>query len=344
MKQAYIQEIESYLPDKRLTNEELASVYPEWTAEKIYQKTGIRSRPIAEEGITALDLAERACQKLFARNGQLREQVDFVILMTESPDYKLPPSACILQDRLGLGKSTGAFDINLGCSAYIYGLAAAKALVTAGIAYTVLLVTAETYSKYIHPLDKSTRTLFGDAASVTVISGHGKLRIGEFDLGTDGSGYKKLIVPAGMARMPSMESTRTEEADENGYVRSKDNLFMDGAAIFSFAIDVVPKTVKALLVKSACRMENIDLFIFHQANAYLLEYLRKKLRIPEERFYTCLEQTGNTVSSSIPLALQEALHSGAVPKRGKLVLTGFGVGLSWGSVLIDVEEESDDRD
>lgn len=341
MKQVYIQEIEVYLPDKRLTNEDLASAYPEWTAEKIYQKTGIRSRPIVDEGTTALDLAERACQQLFARDGQLREQVDFLILMTESPDYKLPPSACILQDRLGLRKGTGAFDINLGCSAYIYGLAVAKALVAAGIAHTVLLVTAETYSKYIHPLDKSTRTLFGDAASATVISGHGRLRIGEFDLGTDGSGSGKLIVPAGMARMPSTELTRAEETDGNGYVRSKEHLFMDGAAIFSFAIDVVPKTVKALLAKSACAMEEIDLFVFHQANAYMLAYLRKKLRIPEERFYTCLENTGNTVSSSIPLALLEALKSGAVPKRGHLVLAGFGVGLSWGSVLLTMEENDD---
>lgn len=337
-KEAYIQKIAYYLPEKVLTNDELAAISSNWTAEKIYQKTGISSRPVAGEDETALDLAEKACRKLLDDESDLVDKIDFLILMTQSPDYKLPPSACILQNRLGLRKSVGAFDINLGCSAYIYGLAVAKSLIVAGVANNVLLVTSETYTKYINPKDLSTRTLFGDAASATVISDIGKLRIGEFELGTDGTGADWLIVPAGMAKLPSSATTRQEQQDENGYWRSQDNIYMDGAAIFSFSISVVPKAVKQLLAKTRQGIDDIGLFVFHQANAYMLNYLRKKLRIPEKRFYINLEHLGNTVSASVPIALAQAWQTGAAPEKGKVMLVGFGVGLSWGAVLLDIGE------
>lgn len=333
--QAYIQKIEYYLPEKRLTNDELAKLYPEWTAEKIYKKVGIKSRPIAGENETAVDMAEKVCKKLLDSNKELYEQIDFLILMTESPDYKLPPSSCILQHRLGLRKNIGAFDINLGCSAYIYGLAVAKSLVVSGIASNVLLVTSETYSKYIHPMDKSTRTLFGDAASATVISTEGALKIGDFDLGTDGSDYDKLIVPAGMSRLPSSEKTREEEIDENGYVRTKESLYMEGTSIFSFTIGTVVQSIVEFLGKNNLQINDIDLFVFHQANEYILNYMRKKLNIPREKFYIDLEEFGNTVSSSLPIALKNSLNNSKNFKSKKIMLTGFGVGLSWGTVILE---------
>ena len=334
---AYIKRIEYYLPETELHNEELAAIYPEWTADKIYEKTGISSRHIAGKNETATDLAEKACEKLFANAPEEKDSVNFLIFMTQSPDYKLPPSACILQNRLGLSKRIGAFDVNLGCSAYIYGLATAKALIVSGMAKNVLLVTGETYSKYINPFDKSTRTLFGDGATATLISTSGRLSIDEIDYGTDGAGFDKLIVPAGMSRLPCSEETKTEQTDENGYVRSQENIFMDGAGIFSFTIEAVPDTVSRLLEKSGRSKDDVELFVFHQANKFMLSYLKKKLRIPDEKFYIDLETRGNTVSSSIPIALKDAAENGRLPERGNVMAVGFGVGLSWGSAMLRAE-------
>lgn len=333
---AYIKAIEYYLPKETLTNEQLADIYPEWTAEKIRSKTGINIRHVAGADETALDLAEQACKKLFEKTVLRVEDVDFIILLTESPDYKLPPSACILQSRLGLPQSIGAFDINLGCSAYIYGLSVAKGLIYAGIARNILLVTTETYSKYIHPMDKSTRTLFGDGAAATWVSNEGQIGIGQFDLHTDGSGADKLIVHAGMARMPSSEETKIEKTDENGYVRSKEHLYMDGVGIFNFTIDAVPKTVNALLTKYGMAIDNVGLYVFHQANAYMLSYLQKKLKISAESFYVNLSEVGNTVSSTIPIAIRDAIDEGRFSESGRVMLVGFGVGLSWGSVMLEI--------
>ncbi len=335
-KKAYIKTLAYYLPEKLLTNEELCASFPDWTPDKIYKKTGIKSRHVVSESETALDLAEKACLRLFEAAPYAKDEIDFIILTTQSPDYKLPSSACILQERLGIKKSAGAYDINLGCSAYIYGLMTAKALVVSGIAENVLLVTAETYSRYINPLDMSTRTLFGDGASATLISTEGCLEIGQADYGTDGSGYDKLIVPAGMSRIPYSAETALVKKDEDGYARSMNDLYMSGTDIFSFSLETVPKTVNALLGKYGLEKDAVSLYILHQANAYMLDVLRKKLRIPEDRFCVNLEETGNTVSSSIPVALKQADENNMLPPKGKIMLVGFGVGLSWGSIMLDI--------
>ena len=334
----FIKEIAYALPEKVLTNEDLAKIYPEWTAEDIKKKTGISSRHIVSDGEHASDLAEKATKDLFAKSDLKPEDVDFVILITESPDYILPPTACILQDKLGIPRSAGAFDINLGCSGYIYGLAVSKGLITAGVAKNILLLTADTSSKYINPNDKSTRTLFGDAATATWVSTTGKFEIGSFDLGTDGGGYNSLIVPAGGSRLPISPETAVEQVDENGYTRNQQNLYMDGAGIFNFTLEVVPKTVSNVLEKNAVTDENIGLYIFHQANQYMLNCLRRKLKIDADRFYINMEDVGNTVSATIPIAIKRNLEDGTMPTLGNIVLTAFGVGLSWGSVVLRIEE------
>jgi 3-oxoacyl-[acyl-carrier-protein] synthase III len=200
----------------------------------------------------------------------------------------------------------------------------------------VLLLTAETYSKFLHPKDKSVRTIFGDAASATLIEAvdREESSLGPYVFGTDGRGGDKLIVPTGGVREPRSAESAVEAEDESGNVRTRDSLFMDGPEIFNFTLSVVPKCVSALLAKSGLTPDDIALFFFHQANAYMLEHLRKRLKIPTERFPVTMSQCGNTVSSTIPIALKQALDGGRIRPGDRLMLVGFGVGYSWGAVLV----------
>lgn len=324
--------IEYALPEKVVSNEELAILFDNWTAEKIKKKTGIVSRHVTAENETAADLGVMAAEQLIAKNIIPKEEIDFVLCVTQSPDYKLPTTACIIQDILGLPKKIGAFDINLGCSGYIYGLATAKSLVETGIANNVLLITAETYSKHINPLDKSTRTIFGDGAAATLV-GHGGMEIGCFDLGTDGSGKDFLIIPTSGARKACTPETAIERKID-GNVRSEDNLYMSGADIFEFTIREVPATVKRILKKENLKKDSVDLFVFHQANQFMLDFLVKLMKLDKQKFYMNFADTGNTVSASIPIALKRAMDEGVVKPNQTIVLCGFGVGLSWGSTVI----------
>jgi 3-oxoacyl-[acyl-carrier-protein] synthase-3 len=324
-----------YLPERILTNDELAMLYPGWTAEKIFVKTGIRERHISGENETAGDLGEKASRKLFAEHSVDPTTIDFMLLATQSPDYFLPTTACMLQDRLEIPTTAGAIDFNLGCSAYIYGLSLAKGLIASRTAKKILLITAETYTKHIHPMDKSVRTIFGDGAAATLVSASDSDGIGKFVLGTDGSGYDKLIVPSGGMRLKASEKTAVESTDESENIRSHDNLFMDGTEIFSFTITTVPQTVKETLEKNGLSMDDIDLFVFHQANQYMLDFLRKKCKISQEKFYMNFSDCGNTVSASIPIALVRAVQGGVLKPGMRVMLVGFGVGLSWGAVVVN---------
>lgn len=327
---AYIKSVSYYLPKNILTNNQLIADFPEWTVEKIISKVGIGQRHIASDIETAVDLAANAAEKLFSEHKIDRMCIDYILLCTQSPDYSLPSSACILQNRLGLSTNVGALDFNLGCSGYVYGLSLAKGLILGNIARNVLLITAETYSKYIHPRDKGNRTLFGDAASATLISTEGNWKIGEFSLGTDGSGVNNLIVKSGASRNP--RKLEDLHFDENGNPVSSDYLYMNGAEIFNFTLDRVPLLVRETLLKNGLNQENINMFVFHQANKYMIDFLRKKLKINEDKFFVYLENVGNTVSSTIPIALYEAMALNKLD--GNILLAGFGVGYSWGGVVL----------
>ena len=329
---AYIKNIAYYLPTTVLTNEQIAERFPEWSAEKVAGKVGITERHIAADNETATDMAQKAAEQLFAQ-GVDKSQIDFVLLCTQSPDYFLPSSACMLQDRLGLGKNCGAFDFNLGCSGYEYGLAVAKGLIVAGIAQNILLLTAETYTKYIHPLDKGNMTIFGDGASATLVATEGFAEIGEVVLGTDGSGAENLIVRSLAARNKALMNNA--QSDEDGNIVSGDHLYMHGGNVFNFTADVMPDMVEKLLNKSNLQQDDVNLWVFHQANKYMINYLRKLLDIDKDKFYIYMEKVGNTVSSTIPIALCEARKEDRL--HGQVLLAGFGVGLSWGGVMLKID-------
>jgi len=330
---AKIKKIETYLPEKVVTNKQLESEFQDWSAEKIEAKTGIRERHVVSEDETALDLAYQASEKVL--DDYNRDSIDFLILCTQSPDYYLPSSSCILQDKLGLRTNIGAFDINLGCSGFIYGLALAKSLINTGIANNLLLIMAETYSKYIHPKDKANRTIFGDGAAATIIEKSEIDGILEFSLGTDGKGYDKLIVPNGGARSRYAPDAK-EKQDASGSSRTDNNLYMDGPEIFNFTIKAVPKVVNDVLQRNSIDLKDIDYVIFHQANKFMNEHLRKKIGITDEKFYNNMLHTGNTVSATIPIALKDCIDRKIVKSGDKVLLVGFGVGYSWGTTVIKI--------
>lgn len=331
---AFVNSIAYYLPERRLTNEELSGNFPEWSVDKISSKTGIYSRPVAAKDEFASDMAIKAAEKLFAEQNISKEAIDFILLCTQSPDYFLPTTACILQDKLGLRKNTGALDFNLGCSGFVYGLALAKGLIDGRMAGNVLLITSETYSKFIHPKDKSNLTIFGDAAAATLISGKGSGgSIGHFDFGTDGSGAGNLMVKQGGLRYPP-NGELAERSDDFGNITNDANLYMNGPEIFNFTIAEIPKLIAETLARNGVAQDDIDVFVFHQANRYMLNYLRKKLAVPEEKFYIYLEDCANTVSSTIPIALHQAIKEGKVAPGSKVLVAGFGVGYSWAGTVL----------
>lgn len=330
---AYIRAISYYLPERILTNEELAQEFPEWDVDKVYNKVGVRRRHLAAAGETAGDLAEKAARNLFEEYGVAPSEVDFLLLCTQSPDHFLPSTACILQDRLGIPTSAGAFDYNLGCSGCIYGMAMAKGLIAAGLATNVLLLTAETYTKYLHPSDKSNKTIFGDGAAACLISKEkGLAEIGDFVLGTDGSGAANLMLRTGAARQ--REKTGRSVMDDDGHANYEDYLYMNGSAIFNFTLETVPSLMKSLLSKSGLEKEDVGYYVFHQANKYMLSTIRKVCGLPADKFYVDLEETGNTVSSTILIGLKECLGGGKIVPGMKVMVCGFGVGLSYGAGIL----------
>jgi len=335
---AAIRAISSYLPTGRLTNDDLAREYGDWDAAKILDKTGIATRGIAAPEECASDLGVAAAQRLFESGACRPDEVDFLLFCTQSPDYFLPTTACLVQDRLGLRRDCGALDFNLGCSGFVYGLGLAKGLIESGAAASVLLITAETYSKFIHPRDRSVRAIFGDGAAATLVAGVASEAdlLGPFVFGTDGRGAHNLIVPVGgMRRRPSPQDAIATER-EGGNWRSDSNLFMNGPEILSFTLSAVPKAVRSLLEAWHRPIDDVDYFVFHQANKFMLEKLRAKLGIADEKFWLSLESCGNTVSATIPIGLEGALAQGRIRSGSSVMLVGFGVGYSWAAAIATI--------
>jgi 3-oxoacyl-[acyl-carrier-protein] synthase-3 len=331
---AFIKAISYYLPEFRLTNEILNRDFPEWSVDKISSKTGIIQRAISNENEFSSDMAIKASEKLFKEHNIDRSTIDFVLLCTQSPDYFLPTTACIIQHRLGLSITTGALDFNLGCSGFVYGLSLAKGLIESGLAKNILLITSETYSKFIHPKDKSNRTIFGDAAAASLITYEkGFCTMDNFVFGTDGSGAENLIVKQGGMRYPSKLESE-DIVDDFGNIRNDKFLFMNGSEIFNFTNEFIPQLTSQVLNKANLVSDDIQLFVFHQANQYILNHLRKKMQIPEDKLYLYLKNCGNTVSSTIPIALHEAMNENKIKKDDNILIAGFGVGYSWAGCIL----------
>ena len=328
----YIKGIAYNLPEKVLTNEMIAKEFPEWTVEKIDKKIGIKRRHVTVDGETASDLAVGAAEKLFAQLAFDRSQVDYLIFVSQSPDYHLPTTACTIQTRLELSQRMTVIDVNLGCNGFVAGLSLAKAVIMAGQAKNVLLLTAETYSKYMHERDKSNRTIFGDGSAATLVSTNGIAEVGEFVIGTDGNGAENLIVKTGGARHP--KPANDLKFDDFGNPRSSDNLYMDGPAILNYSLDSIPQLVTDVLEKNGVTMDDIDLHVYHQANTFLANLERRKLKIPEEKYYCNIENFGNTVSSTIPIALCEAMKEGKLTKGMKVLSVAQGLGYTWGGMVL----------
>lgn len=323
------------LPDQTLTYEELETRFGPDVMRKVFAGSGIRNRRVAPGDVCGSDLAYDAACRLIEEQQIDRSGVDLLVFCTQSPDYVLPSTACVLHHRLGLKRDCASFDINLGCSQYVYALAVVHGLISSGVASRALVLTGDTMSRTLHPMDRSVVPLLGDAGSASLVSqvpdGQGFLG---FELGTDGSGYEYLMVPAGGFRMPLSPETAREETDADGNVRSRQHLYMNGAAIFHFAISVVPGAVQRLLARAGMTVDDVDLFLFHQANKYMLDYLLRKLKVPSEKAHFYLEDIGNTSGSSVPIVLTDAWRVGRVKPGALVLMVGFGVGLSWAATLV----------
>jgi 3-oxoacyl-[acyl-carrier-protein] synthase-3 len=320
-----IEQIEYYLPKNRLNNDMLTQDFPTWSAEKIESKTGIYERGISSATEFTSDLAVAAAEKIFDKGFCKKSDIDFLLLCTQTPDYLLPTTACIIQNKLGLSTHCGALDFNLGCSGYIYGLSLAQGLITSGSAKKVLFLTGDTYSKLIGQTDHANRTLFGDGASATLISASSEqLSPWVFSFGTDGNGENNLIVKNSAMHYSGGDQT----------------LYMNGGEIFNFTLNRIPTLLSDILFKSGLSESEIDRYVFHQANGFMLEHLRRKIGVPKEKFIVNLRNTGNTVSSTIPIAIKNGLEIGSIQNDQRIMLVGFGVGYSWGATIITINLEA----
>lgn len=332
-----IRTIEVELPRHQVTNLDLQELHPEWDMSSVEARAGVKTRYFAQDGETALDLAERACRSL--QNGDEPSSdlalVDTVIFCTQTADYLLPANACLLQNRLDLAESVFAFDLFMGCSGFINGLALAQGLIHSGQSRNTLLVTADTLSKRINPGDRSVGVLFGDGAAVTWLSG---ARSGEglidIECSTAGRYYDKIIIPAGGCRTPYGKDSGTTEPDANGNVRTPGDVHMDGLAVLGLVNSRVPVQIRQVLDRNSLSIADIDFFLFHQASKVALDSLGRILDIPPEKTHRNLESVGNTVSASIPIVLKDAWDRGLVKRGDLLLLSGFGVGLAWGTAIV----------
>jgi 3-oxoacyl-[acyl-carrier-protein] synthase-3 len=322
VKYAAIGPIAVYLPPRVETNAQLQAEHPEWDMELIASKTGVYARHIADPNECSSDLAVAAAERLFAEFGIDRDSIDFLLLCTQTPDYPLPTTACLVQERLRLSTTVGALDFNLGCSGFVYGLSLADGLIQSGAARRVLLITAETYSKFIAPQDRSLRTIFGDGAAATLVDASSKPTLGGFVFSTDGRGADTLLVNRGGARLPE------HAIRPRGRWRWPSMLYMDGPSLIQITIEAIPRLVDDVLAKGQWNKAAVELFLMHQATRLMLDQLRNHLHIEPARMPLCLRDCGNTVSSTLPLLIDDLRRSGRLRPGVRSVMVGFGVGYS----------------
>lgn len=334
---SYIKAISYHLPEKVLSNQDLAREFPDLKIDDLTRLTGVRKRHITSADETASDLAFHAAEMLFGEHAVNRDEIDHIIFCAQGADYITPSTACLLQERLGISQHAGALDINQGCTGFVYGLSVANGLIATGSAKNVLLLTSVNISELIHPEDKSNRAIFGDGAAATLVSSNENETgsgIGDFVFGTDGKGFDAIIIRDGGARYPYLNNEDIDFMDESGNVRNHRNFYMNGAKVFTFSVEMVPPMIRQLFDKAGISDDDVDLYVLHQANRIILESIFRKMKIPKEKTLYHLENCGNTVASTIPIALSHAIADGRVKRGDTLVLAGFGVGFSWAACVV----------
>ncbi|MFK8280519.1 ketoacyl-ACP synthase III [Capnocytophaga canimorsus] len=321
---SFIKAISTYFPDNIITNDDIVLRFPEWSSQKILNKIGVKQRYVTHENQFTSDIATKAVEKLLTEHNIEKSTIDFLILCTQTPDYLLPTTSCIVQHLVGLPTTCASIDLNQGCSGYVYGLSVADGLIASGNFKNVVLVTADVYSKRIHSSDKGNISIFGDAATATLISNEGIYKVGKFTLGTDGSGAENIIIKNSGVRH---KQTKNDNDLDNF-------LQMKGNKVFQFIMKYIPPVIHKNLEKNNLNLENVDLFVFHQANTHILSKLHQEIEIPSDKFVLEMENYGNTVSSTIPIALKAHLQKHPEKPNEVIQLAGFGVGYSWGATCI----------
>jgi 3-oxoacyl-[acyl-carrier-protein] synthase-3 len=323
------------LPSGVLDHSELQQRFGSDEMDRLVVNTGITSRRVSLKSECASDLAVTAAEALFKNSNVDPSTIDFVIFATQMPDYLMPTTACILQNRLGISTSAGAFDINLGCSQYVYSHGTAYALVNSGLAKKVLVMTGDTPSRIVNPLDRAVVPLFGDAGTAAIIEDVGESGgFQKFAFGSDGSEYQSLIWPTSGMREKKDETSVVEAADKSGAVRSRNDMYMDGQRIFLFTLKTVPRTLKEFLANNNLSVDDIDFFVFHQASKLIVETIAKKMGIPDSKFNRIYETRGNSGGSTVGIALHHAVSEGRIKPGSKVVMSAFGVGLSWAHTVM----------
>lgn len=332
---ARIAHIAYYLPQKEFSNDDFFAIFPKEKELSSYGKLGILNRHVCLPEEAASDLAVKAAQILFEEVPSAKEKIDFLIFNSPDNDHYTPSTSCIIQGRLGLREDIGTIDLTHGCSGYTYSLSIAKGLIESGQAKNVLVLNASSLTKTFHAMDKASRFVFGDAGSATFLTASVDSEgIGSFVFGTRGSDFERIIIRDGMGRNPIHENSFVEKTDEFGNVFNDACFRMDGTGVFYFSMNTVPDLVKNVLQRNNLNLSDVDQIVLHQANSFMLEFLRKKIGIEKERFYNCIEHTGNTVSCTIPIALKELMNNGKISSGKKVLVAGFGTGLSWSGTII----------
>lgn len=336
---SFIKAISYHLPEGVITNDDLLHKFPDLKIDDLTRLTGVKKRHFAADDETAADLAFHAAQKLFKEHDINAGTIDHIIFCAQGADYITPSTACLLQDRLGIPENAGSLDINQGCTGFVYGLSVANGLIATGNARNVLLLTSVNISELLHPRDKSNMAIFGDAAAATLVSSNEDAPgsgIGDFVFGTDGKGYEAIIIKYGGARYPFDRFEPKDYTDASGNLRNDKNFFMNGAAVFTFSIEKAPLLIRQLKEKAGLSDDDVDLYVLHQANRIILESIFRKMKIPAEKTLFHLEDCGNTVSSTIPIALYHAIADGRIKRGDRLILAGFGVGFSWAGCTLRI--------
>ncbi|QFS43159.1 ketoacyl-ACP synthase III [Nostoc sphaeroides] len=319
------------LPTRQISNDYFAEQFGVDAVKEVVKMIGVEHRYWVDEGVSTADICYQAAERLLSGLGWKRESIDAFIFVSQTPDYRLPATACSLHGRLGLQPSCLAFDINLGCSAYPYALWLGLNMIQTGAVKRVLLAVGDTSSKVINPSDRSTAILFGDAGTVTALEYcENCLNDTFFMLGTDGKGSHNLIIPRGAFKDYSLSNdSRLEDKDPNC-------LYMDGSEIFTFTMQVVPPLILSTIEFSGCNADEFDAFLFHQANLFMLKHLAKKAKLPMDRVPININKFGNTSSASIPLLMTDSLAPLLQERSTSLAMFSFGVGYSWASAALTV--------